>query len=171
MPNKKKLCKTTSVKHQKWHSKASHPQSKEETTLLYTPVLHLLSPFPCRAGASCKHIPSSRVSEILRVPGCSCRPHGSRQDLSNSYSCFSLAGFSRKWPWNQLHHRGLRNAQQGCVTTELLQETKHLSSQTPCTPRGRSFQPAGSWVLSMCFQRQLLLGGTSKSTKVVCVWN
>lgn len=62
--------------------------------------------------------------------------------------------FSSKWPWNQLHNRGLRNPkQQGPPSTELLHETKHLkkpNSSAHIEAPGSFFQPSVCWVLSGC---------------------
>lgn len=148
------------------------------------PLLHLLSPFPCRGGPSAS--PAHSQLQPVRDPDSarvllpstlgavsllfSQEPQdmASRQDLSNSYSCFSLAGFSRKWPWNQFTPQ----RPQECTTTGTCNHWITAGNKTPQQPNPLHTSrqlPAACWVLSGFFQRQLLWDGISKSTKALCL--
>lgn len=138
MPKKNKLYKNTNIKTKNDILKPHNHREKGNLLSSTNPLLHLLNPFPSRAQRSspspspsyCQlHIdsaciptpPASVISCRLTITVSLlfptwCREHGQRVGSFITATPVTplrvSTSFSSKWPWNQLHNRGLWNPKQ-----------------------------------------------------------
>lgn len=121
----------------------------------YTSWQRQCVPAPASSFISCR--PTTAVPPLSPTPS---RERGRRAGSFITATPVSplqvSTSFSSKWPWNQLHNRGLWNPkQQGHPSTELLHETKHLKTPNLSrTPQGScQFLPAQCLLGPDWFQR------------------
>lgn len=142
MSNENKLYRNTSVKTKKKYDILKPHSHREKGKLPSTiPLLQLLNPFPSRVQRSsesfaflvprcytywqCKCVPApppqSLISCRLTIAVSLLFPIRSREHGQRAGSFITATpvsplqvstSFSSKWPWNQLHNRGLRNPKQ-----------------------------------------------------------